>query len=231
MTEMMRINVFAGADILVDGVQLEELSKEQLESQNYQTDYRDYGAANLVYLKKPPAYYNCQGRPDDPAVCAQFASICHEDELNCQWYTPLNNDPKVPAVAKYPVDYCPAECAGYQTYKQEPTFFEKNGHYPLYFIASTAQKCSANYAGCDEFTNLDEVAKGGEGLEYYSYLRQCQKPDQADCATYYTWIGSDNTGYQLKVYQLRKSNLDNAPCTHIEYDDSGNPFCQTTRPR
>lgn len=252
------------ADILVDGVQFEELNSSQLESQQLQTDYKDYGSVNQTYLKKPPAYYNCQGytagRPGpkddninnlpnadlatkqgiclstenrvwknnlcytiDPAICSQFTQLCFPDEISCQWYAPLNGDPKVPAVVKYPDDYCPAECAGYQTYKQEPTYFEQQGVYPLHFISGTAKQCSAQQAGCDEFTNLDEVAKGGEGREYYTYLRECQKPAPAndDCATYYTWMGSDVNGYQLQVYQLKKSSLGGgqAPCTNLRYVD------------
>ncbi|MFH1225724.1 MAG: hypothetical protein V1684_00350 [bacterium] len=233
---MMRINIFADAEVLIDGVQLEELSQGQIENGENLTDYKDYGSINQVYLKKPPEYYGCRGytasRPPnssvgggiDPASCSQFAQVCFEDEISCQWYTPLNGDPKVPGVAKYPDDFCPAECAGYQAYKQEPTFFERQGEFPLYFIPQTAKKCSAQQAGCDEFTNLDEVAKGGEGREYYTEIRQCQKPG-GDCNTYYTWIGSDVNGYQLQVYQLKKSNVGGAPCAYVEYNEQGQPIC------
>ncbi len=295
---LITINIKSETGVLVDGVQLEELSKNQLESGLYYSSYNDYGSANQVYLKAPPAYYGCQGytvsrpygskleikRTDctgndkiwwnsacyeakvdgiinnkttcqnqknrawlgtnensvsgasndskclmiDDANCSQFAQMCFEDEISCRWYTPLNGGPKVPGVAKYPDDYCPAECVGYQTYKQEPTYFELDGIFPLYFISTTARKCSAQQAGCDEFTNLDEVAKGGEGREYYTYLRQCQKPapENSDCTTYYTWMGSDVNGYQLQVYQLKKSNLNNgqAPCTNLRYDD-GKAIC------
>lgn len=41
------------------------------------------------------------------------------------------------------------------------------------FIASTAQQCTAAAEGCTEFTNLNDVAGGGEGIEYYSALRYC----------------------------------------------------------
>lgn len=231
--------ISTGSSILIDGVQLEELSGDQIDNSQYYTSYHDYGSVNELYIKKAPDYYNCQGytssRPGlngeiDPAVCLQYAQMCFADEVDCQWYTPLDGDPRVPAIAKYPVDYCPDQCAGYQTYKQEPTNFEVNGDYPLYFIAKTAKSCQAQYSGCDEFTNLDEVAKGGEALEYYSDIRECQKPapTNSDCSTYYTWVGSDLTGYQLQVYQLKKGNVKGGPCTVISYNQpgqEGQPVC------
>ena len=88
--------------------------------------------------------------------------------------------------------------------------------FPLYFIPQTAKTCPAQDVGCDEFTNLDIVAQGGEGIEYYSYLRQCQKPNQ-NTRTYYTWEGSDTQGYQLKIWSLIK-NTSGIP---YQYDENG----------
>ncbi|MDD5551459.1 MAG: hypothetical protein PHS34_09380, partial [Candidatus Omnitrophica bacterium] len=83
------------------------------------------------------------------------------------------------------------------------TNFE-TGRNSVLLIPSLAKSCSA--PGCEEFTNLDEVAKGGEGIEYYSYIRTCQKPDTQTCGYYYTWVGSDTNGYQLKKYYLQKTD-------------------------
>ncbi|MFA4873182.1 MAG: carbohydrate binding domain-containing protein [Patescibacteria group bacterium] len=105
-------------------------------------------------------------------------------------------------------DECPAECVGYKKYEQMQTNFEAG--IPItnmppapvaQFIPATAHSCPAQDAGCDEFTNLDKVAQGGEGKEYYTELKQCELPGSGE-ATYYTWEGSDTVGFQLKVWTL-----------------------------
>lgn len=163
-------------------------------------------------------------------ICANFAKVCQVDDVNCQLYTPVSFEgPAVPGVAEKREcsdgtnqcsddqvslwqDECPAECVGYKKYHQEATQFEQTEtELEKQFIASTATTCSE--PGCDEFTNLDEVAKGGEGIEYYSYLRQCVKPDENDAQqkTYYTWEGSDTSGYQLKKWELLSVENGNTP--------------------
>jgi len=134
--------------------------------------------------------------------CADYAMYCQQDEVGCELYRPLIGGQPIPAKASIQ-DYCPAECVGYQAYKQSTSYFESQESLE-YFIPQTAKSCSASQVGCSEFTNLDEVARGGEGREYYQYLRQCRKPDSADanCQNFYNWQGSDETGYQLKLYSL-----------------------------
>ena len=92
-----------------------------------------------------------------------------------------------------------------------------------------AQYCSASYAGCDEFTNLDKLGQGGgEKKEYYTFIKACQKPGLDD-SPYYTWEGSDVTGYQLKVFRLKTSQSTSsdiaAPCTNLTYNASGQGVC------
>lgn len=86
-------------------------------------------------------------------------------------------------------------------------------------VPSSGQTCAAASVGCEEYTNLDEVAKGGEGKEYYTYIRQCAKPP-ANEQTYYTWLGDDQSGFQLQAYVLQKD--DGA----INGEDSGGPAYQ-----
>jgi len=238
------------ANIYLDGVQVEEVF-----SSPQATEYKDYGSANLVNLRKPPAYLECKGyssqRPSpyvfenvkeaacvgenlvwrsdscqgefccheiDPVECSNYAPYCQADEVGCQSYSPVKGGPTVPGVVAQD-DYCPAECIGYSAFKQSPTYFESVE--PLeFFIPDTAKKCSAASSGCDEFTNLDEVAKGGEGKGYYRYLRQCTKPADSDsaCSNFYTWQGSNESGYQLRVYSL-DANTNGSPRLAIE-DDS-----------
>jgi hypothetical protein len=225
----------------------------QLERSQTPTSYYDYGAVNLSYLTKAPDYYQCQGytkrvptyedeitcsaagflwRSDieacvqggDP-LCSSYALYCQEYEDGCQAYTPVNGDPMIPGILK-PQDYCPAECLGYQTYEEDPSYFDlvENSSTPSAsknLISTTAQECSSTELNCEEFTNLDEVAQGGEGKEYYTYLRQCVLPDNAGVAAFYTWEGSDTTGFQLKTWDLLESNelypseTGYGPCTNV----------------
>lgn len=96
-------------------------------------------------------------------------------------------------------------------------------------IPATGETCSAANVGCEEYVNLDTVASGGEGLEYYKYIRQCVKPtteqqNNGEIATYYTFEGSDDTGYQIRSWNLKKSNITQAqsagiagaPCTNLD---------------
>ena len=121
-------------------------------------------------------------------------------------------------------------------------------------IPKTGKKCRAQYVGCEEYTNLDIVGQGGEGLEYYNRIKQCVKPVDGDPTqgTYYTWVGSETAGYQLKAFKLKKSNITDhsfcpgnqqicdvndminetgtAPCTQLDVGDTANPNadCQDT---
>jgi len=243
--------------IYIDGIQVEEVSSTNPAYSNYS----EYGENNLVYLEKPPTYLGCNGYTEtrlpenpipgidtedecqgetlvwrnggcytiDPAECFNYAPVCHEDEVGCELYTPIVGGQSIPGVTVLQ-DYCPAECVGYEAYKQSPTVFESQEELN-YFIPSTALQCNAGGIGCTEFTNLDEVAKGGEGIQYYKYLRQCVKPLETgvSCSNFYTWEGSDDTGFQLRLYNLQENTtneLENplgSPAEAIEYDSDTPP--------
>ena len=160
--------------------------------------------------------------PDDPQ-CKNFLKVCQPAEVGCQLYTPANGDPAIPGVVSL-TDYCPAECVGYQTYKQDPTIYDPEPD-PLFnnFIPSTAATCSLDEVGCAQFTNLDEVAKGGEGIEYYSYLKQCIKPNLGlGEKTFFSWQGLEGRPQIIK-YQFQKDSVTGAPKT---IDNSGD--CRLT---
>ncbi len=179
--------------VWVDAVQLEEgVSATEYRENGYPTN------ATHVSYKAPPAYLGCTGGADDPAECKNYALICAPEDANCELYTPSDGSPRVPGIATTD-NICPAECVGYSTFRQEPTRFE-GPLYPLFFIPKTGDKCAAQYAGCDQFTNLETSA-----TEHYTYLRQCVRPG-ANTAAYYTWEGSDTTGFQLKVWNLLSSD-------------------------
>ncbi|MCX7779175.1 MAG: carbohydrate binding domain-containing protein [Patescibacteria group bacterium] len=186
-----------GTGIYLDDLQLEVGSL---------SSYKSYASTNKIYLKKAPDWMKCYNRDnngnlitnDDDHACADYALACQQDEVGCEKYTPVLGGPYLPAVAR-DTDRCPRECVGYEVFKQKPTHFYSEED--AYFIPRTVRICPASEVGCEEFTNLDVVNRGGEGREYYSYLRPCQKP-RAECQYFYTWIGSETTGYQLKRYYL-----------------------------
>lgn len=177
------------------------------------------------------------------AECDGYVRKCSVDEVGCELYTSQTNTSlSLPAKVKAS-DYCPAGCVGYNTYMQGKTYFEQLKE--KYLIPKTAKSCNANSAGCSEFTNLDKKDQGGEDKEYYSYLRRCQKPNPNECSEYYAWEGSDETGFQLKVFSLKSdlSDLDgdritaepevygtefnNQTCEDInDYNPSTNPTCR-----
>ncbi len=197
-----------------------------VESANTST-YGKYIQANNRerFIKQAPAYLGCydtdpltpqieypttlqqvENELTDDARCDAYAQVCVEDEVGCELYTPVASGESVPGVVGG--NYCPASCVGYNTFKQEKTSFEASV-YPLYFIPDTqvAQECSTQHVGCDEFTNISSAETGGEGLEYYTYIKQCEVPDGDNSSVYYTWEGSESLGFVLKVHTLAKVGI------------------------
>ncbi|MEW6610192.1 MAG: hypothetical protein AB1352_00985 [Patescibacteria group bacterium] len=174
--------------------------------------YRNFNERETesVYLNNTAE--SCIGSSDPAASLEEKSKY-----VGCNLYTPLDPTelqvaiPAKPTMASIDVegnvtdwnDECPAECVGYKKFEQRETNFEAAiGFSPgVNFIPATAQSCPAQDVGCDEFTNLDEVARGGEGKEYYTALMQCEQLGSGE-APYYTWEGSDTTGFQLKVWTL-----------------------------
>lgn len=173
-----------------------------------QSAYVNYENNEKLYIKRAPDYYNCYDADleNDAPECGSFVQKCDVKEVGCNLYSPsyqgsVTDDPQISGVV-YRKDYCPSECVGYETFSKTETTFEQT-EFPLYFIPQTGKECPAQSVGCDQFTNLDVLSAGGEGIEYYNYLRQCIKPDES-CGAFYTWEGSDVTGYQLQTYNLQK---------------------------
>lgn len=180
------------------------------------TFYSDYRGDGLVYIKTIPDYLKeaCYTDPysttnpnftlksNAPAECYRYARLCNFNELGCDLFK-MADGRNIPAKAM-DKDYCPAECDGYNVYIQKSTIFESDSPHRL--IPTTAKKCSANSAGCTEFTNLEDLSSGGERVEYYSYLRQCIKPNEGTCSSFYSWEGNDESGYQLRSFNLSIKN-------------------------
>ncbi|MFA6107033.1 MAG: hypothetical protein WC745_05195 [Patescibacteria group bacterium] len=197
------------------------------------TDYGSYGGAGKIYEKLIPAYLENSAenkknsycyvdaytdatdaktdyslKEDALPECSSFARKCNPDEANCELYTSVRTKEAIPAKISAD-DSCPASCVGYDMFIQKETGFDSARD--EYFIPKTAKTCGYVSAGCDEFTNLDELEKGAEKREYYSELRQCVKPEEAGspgCNDFYTWEGSSETGFQLKVFKLKQDEND-----------------------
>jgi len=182
-----------GSNAVVDEVMLEEGGGSNF----FHNGYGD--ASESVYAKIPPAYLGCTGEDNDLPECQSFAGVCRDGEVGCNMYTPASGDPPVPGIVG-PTDFCPAECDGYDVFKQGTSEFERQEKFPIYFIPATAKACTEAEVGCSEFTDIltEEVA-------YYSNVRMCQMPSANDNQVFYSWEGSDTTGYQLKVWTFKMS--------------------------
>ena len=200
-----------GDVIIADALQLEEVTNS-----NTPSAYKNYRDANVIYEKLLPNYLITSGKlfegfcfdanggykSDAPNECFNYARRCTVSEANCELYTRVWDGFAVPAKVT-PDDYCPEVCAGYDLHIQKETVFESTQG--KYLIPANAKTCNAQAAGCDQFTNLDEVELGGEGIEYYSALRQCTIIS-SDSAPFYVWEGSEDSGFQLRVFTLEKSS-------------------------
>jgi len=184
--------------------------------------------STFIHLKKAPDYLGCydadprtlfgiglvewpntlgeiQSTVSQNSACNAFASVCIESEVGCEAYNPLAGGPMIPGVVGAQ-NICAKECLGYGTFKQEAGDLAKFSHekFPLFFIPSEGQTCQPEYAGCEEFTNIDSRSSGGENLEYYTDLKYCEKPsaDGQNIKTFYTWEGSIREGLSLKTHRL-----------------------------
>ncbi len=210
------VNIFNGTDVRTDFFAIRALggpAEFYLDNLKFEigqpTEYAAYGANSLVYEKLLPAYMEkaCYKNPltdfnykdDAPAKCQNFVRKCQKEEVGCELYTEVATKDTTAAQTK-PTDVCPAECVGYDTFIQKANnFYSAKDEY---FIPKTAKTCGAQAVGCSLFVNLDKIKTGGEENEYFSKFRRCIKPD-ASCGEFYTWEGSDQSGYQLVVYQLK----------------------------
>ncbi len=237
---------FSG-DIYIDALQLRNESGNSV--------YREYGSNGITYFKSAPGQMNCYDgdESNNNTDCDNFIQKCDSQNVGCESYISMNdNMSDIPAIVDN-LDLCLSGCVGYETFEEIPTNFVSSNRW-VDLIPQTAKKCSA--PGCEEFTNLDALSQGGEAREYYTYLRQCVKtnaqglaivdslgneisPATADtCRYYYTWVGEETNGYQLKKYYLEANlslggpvqvsatpNSDWGDCEN-EDDADENPHCR-----
>lgn len=243
--------VIRGQNVAIDAVELEEGAQA--------TDFVDGNNMSLPvdYLKIAPAELQCKGTNQDRQECSRYARACLQTEVGCQGYTDVGGvgGGEIPATLSQN-DLCPNSCVGYAEYQKLPSSFDltKNGANAtlidpedqtlVNFIPKNAQLCTAASVGCEEFTNVEAATAGGEQKAYLSYARACQKPSDLT-QTYFTWEGSDTTGYQLKTWSLihdasvtpnpptiiQKTGPDGifkdpAACTAVAWKTGADPDCR-----
>lgn len=205
-------------DVIIDDVQLEEGNL---------TAYKPYEENPQTHLKLAPSYLNCRGLATDPAECAQYAQYCAYYEEGCEAYTSATTGRTITGIVSNPnvcnpnvpgsCDQCPAEYQGCSAFRElaieRPPY--RPSRDPVSFVGSSGQSCPASAVGCEEYTNLEAVAAGGEGKEYYSFVRMCVPDTDPQKQAYYTWEGSNEFGFQLRQYDLKRSNQNSGPCTNI----------------
>lgn len=187
--------------LVIDSAQLEEAFSA--------SGYKDYGLINAIYLNGNRL-------------------SCQPADVGCQTYVPVAGGSNVIGQVLNS-NRCTADKVGCGSYNLEPiTSVPTRTGGQTNIVAPKGQACSAVDVGCEEYTNLDEVAKGGEGKEYFKSVKQCVKPSQTNAAnpiaaTYYTWVGDAKLGYVLRSYDLVQSNLSGAPCTNLSVGSVGTP--------
>ncbi|MFZ2310181.1 MAG: hypothetical protein WAW11_01420 [Patescibacteria group bacterium] len=221
----------------------------QLTPNDVSNGYSKYGA-NVQTEKIIPAYlesacYASVGtgtndyrlKAGAPTICNNFARKCNKEEVGCNSFKSAKDGFVVAAKANT-ADYCQRECANYDTYIARDAYFFTASADNL--IPANTKTCSAQSAGCASFTNLDEISQGGEKQDYYTYIRQCIKPDTTRCGDFYSWEGTSGAGYQLKALSLKKDDIGNpalvdptlaSACTKEIYylpttDPKYNPNCR-----
>lgn len=197
-----------GTDLLVDSVQLEEaeVATAYVEGVN--------GALTTEHLKVPPEELACTGNEaTDNPLCKNYARVCRQQDNGCQGYRDVDHPaaPEIPATLSA-VDVCPAACVGYAEYLKQPSTFDLTANIDdrlndpqddtvAAFIPNRANACEVADVGCEAFTNVEATTAGGEDVAYFNYVRACEKPGP-NTETYFTWEGSDTTGYQLRTWSL-----------------------------
>lgn len=159
----------------------------------------------------------------------ESALSCANEEVGCQRYKPVGPGTTVSGVVR-PGDLCPADQIGCRQFRELPIerIPARDAVDPVRFIETSGRTCTAAQVGCEEYTNLDVEAAGGEAREYFTRIRQCVQPSDPNAANFYTWEGSEESGFQLRAFKLLKSS-DAGPCTNLSVGTTAvAPVCTDT---
>lgn len=216
---MLTLGTCSSQQLVIDSAQLEESPGP--------TQFKDYGASGVI---------NLNGQ----------RQACTTADVGCLKYTPVNGGEPVFGQVRNS-NRCSPDNVGCGAYTLEPiTSQPPRSGGSVQIVVPRGQICTAADVGCEEYTNLDEVARGGEGKEYFKAVKQCIKPSQLAHSpsivgdnpygeTFYTWVGDADLGYVLRSYDLVKSTrsdgstTDGGPCVHLSVGTvTDNPRCQDT---
>ncbi|MEZ7821023.1 MAG: LamG domain-containing protein, partial [Patescibacteria group bacterium] len=193
----------------------------------------------------------------DKVFCSSFIKSCDKKDVGCRKYQKKDDDEYWLPGKPNEDNYCTSACKGYQLYKETgPSYNPVNGSSFQSFIDTTARSCSSGDAGCSQYTNLstkateyyssirtcvkqnDDVGvceangsyKGSicsSDADCGSVAGSCKK-EAAQYADYFTYTGSETSGYKLNVYRLLRtkacSNNTNLHCSN-DSDCGGNNTC------
>ncbi|MBI4272976.1 hypothetical protein HY621_03940 [Candidatus Uhrbacteria bacterium] len=172
--------------------------------------------SNGANLKVAPAYLKCdETGAFERSECKRYALHCKEENVGCQLYSALDSeDPDIPALSP---QACLAEsCVGIRAYFLQPSFFDKTSANSLaFFKEDRVNRCNAQEAGCEEFTNIDLETKGGEAHAYFTKTSACEfvsKDTPENRTVFYSYYGSEQGGRQPVAFYLKA-------------DASGDPAC------
>jgi len=231
--------------VVFDAIALQEGGKA--------TTYALYEDSKINYLKKAPDYANCYSSSSnkDQIFCSNFIKACDKKDVGCRKYEKKDNSDYWLPGKPNENNYCTAECKGYQLYKESgPSYNPTAGATFQSFIATTAKSCSSGESGCSQYKNLSTDAN-----EYFSSVRACVRENDdmgicsadktkvckadADCATgtcvkakaqyadYFTYTGSETSGYKLNVYRLLRTKAcsnDKSKC-YVDSDCGNGNVC------
>ncbi len=167
------------------------------------------------------------------------SQICDRASIGCAQYSDVEGTtPPLFAVVRG-TDMCPAECVGFSAFEEVLVDNEEkavmqsigevinsNNTITRFMSPPTASICQATEVGCEEYTNLGVSGEGGESLEYYSKITSCVPENQG--TTFYTWEGSDSSGFVIKVWNALKHDS-GRPCTSLNGDVcAGSETCSNT---
>lgn len=184
----------------------------QLQEGSQATDYKLYEDSSINYLKKAPDYMNCYNSTtsDDSASCTRFAKGCDERDAGCRKYTKTDDTEFWVPGKPTETNVCYSECKNYELYKEQgPSYNKEDGASFKSLISTTAKSCDATNAGCSEYINLTTLNK-----EYFSTIKSCVKESslsttEKEYADYFTYTGSESSGFKLNVYRLLRSKYCN----------------------
>lgn len=184
-----------------------------------------------------PSCNQCNGDPDQDQDDDYYAGCDFYQEVALDNTAPLSSVPTWLATGTDAYDGVVTRlgkyCAGDSTQHCNEDSECSSGSCieQLSIVPSSGTSCSVSAVGCEEYTNLAAVEAGGEGLEYYSELKQCVRRDDQETAVFYTFEGSDEAGVQVNDHTLKVDTSTNAPCTSLDLESEDfNADCTASEP-